>query len=66
MFVESLRNLDKYESYVDIFISGTKEERRDFIENGKELAYAESKLENPPKAERVILSARHPVPPFSW
>lgn len=57
MFVESLTNLDKYESYVDIFISGTKEERREFIENEKELAYAESKLENPPRAETHILSA---------
>lgn len=57
LFVESLKNLDKYESYVDIFISGTKEERREFIENGKEIAYAESKLENPPRAEKHILSA---------
>ena len=57
LFVESLKNLDKYESYVDIFISGTKEERREFIENGKELAYAESKLENPSRAEKDILSA---------
>ena len=41
LFVESLTNLDEYESYVDIFISGTTEERKEFLERGKEIAYAE-------------------------
>lgn len=57
LFVESLTKLDEYENYADIFISGTQEERKKFIENGKEIAYAESKLENPPKAENVAKTA---------
>lgn len=41
LFVESLQKLDIYDSYLDIFITGTAEERKDFIENGKEIAYAD-------------------------
>ncbi len=57
LFVESLTNLDEYESYAEIFISGTTEERKEFLERGKELDYAESKLENPPRAKKDVLSA---------
>ena len=37
LFVESLNNQDEYENYCNIFISGTQEERKDFIENRKEV-----------------------------
>ena len=57
LFVESLTNRDEYESYANIFISGTTEERRQFLERGKELDYAESKLENPPRVKKDVLSA---------
>lgn len=47
LFVESLTNLDLYGHYCDIFITGTSDERKDFLENGKEIiAYADSRNRN--------------------
>ena len=37
LFVESLNNQSEYENYCNIFISGTQEERKDFIENRREV-----------------------------
>ena len=45
LFTESLAKLDEYEQYCNIFISGTEEERRDFIGNRKDaLDYAGKRL----------------------
>ena len=44
-FTESLAKLDEYENYCNIFISGTQEERKNFIEKRKDvLAYAGKRL----------------------
>lgn len=37
LFVESLQHLDEYEYYCDIFISGSKEERTEFMNSRKDL-----------------------------
>ena len=37
LFIESLKKLDEYEYYCDIFITGTPAERKDFLETRKEL-----------------------------
>lgn len=37
LFIESLTKLEMYEHFCDIFISGTKDERNDFMENCKEV-----------------------------
>ena len=45
LFAESLAKQDEYEQYCNIFISGTEEERRDFIGNRKDaLDYAGKRL----------------------
>ena len=45
LFAESLAKQDEYEQYCNIFISGTEEERRDFIENRKDIVkYAGKRL----------------------
>ena len=45
LFTESLAKLDEYEQYCNIFISGTEEERRDFIENRKDIVkYAKQRI----------------------
>jgi len=47
LFEESLQNLELYGHYCDIFITGTTDERKDFLENGKEIiAYADSRNRN--------------------
>ena len=47
LFKESLQNLELYGHYCDIFITGTTDERKDFLENGKEIiAYADSRNRN--------------------
>ena len=47
LFEESLKNLELYGHYCDIFITGTTDERKDFLENGKEIiAYADSRNRN--------------------
>ena len=56
LFVESLTNLDLYGHYCDIFITGTSDERKDFLENGKEIiAYADSRNRNC-TAERELIA----------
>ena len=37
LFIESLQHLTEYEFYCDIFISGSKEERTEFMDSRKEL-----------------------------
>ena len=45
LFIESLNNQGEYENYCNIFISGTKEERKNFIEKRKDvIEHAEKKL----------------------
>ena len=45
MFIESLNNQREYENYCNIFISGTKEERKNFIESRKDvIEYAGKRL----------------------
>lgn len=47
LFEESQQNLELYGHYCDIFITGTTDERKDFLENGKEIiAYADSRNRN--------------------
>lgn len=44
-FIESLLKQDEYEHYCTIFISGTDEERKDFIENRKDIVdYARNRF----------------------
>ena len=37
LFIESIMNLEVYENYCNIFISGTQEERADFLANGGDI-----------------------------
>lgn len=56
LFEESLQNLELYGHYCDIFITGTTDERKDFLENGKEIiAYADSRNRNC-TAERELIA----------
>lgn len=56
LFEESLQNLELYGHYCDIFITGTPDERKDFLENGKEIiAYADSRNRNR-TAERELIA----------
>ena len=56
LFEESLQNLELYGHYCDIFITGTIDERKDFLENGKEIiAYADSRNRNC-TAERELIA----------
>ena len=56
LFKESLQNLEVYGHYCDIFITGTTDERKDFLENGKEIiAYADSRNRNC-TAERELIA----------
>lgn len=56
LFKESLQNLELYGYYCDIFITGTTDERKDFLENGKEIiAYADSRNRNC-TAERELIA----------
>jgi len=53
LFIESIKNLTVYENYCNIFISGTQEERKDFIENRKDIVkYAEKRLSEYHRNER--------------
>lgn len=56
LFTESLTKLEMYEHFCDIFITGTTDERKDFLENGKEIiAYADSRNRNC-TAERELIA----------
>lgn len=56
LFKESMQNLEVYGHYCDIFITGTTDERKDFLENGKEIiAYADSRNRNC-TAERELIA----------
>lgn len=56
LFEESLQNLELCGYYCDIFITGTTDERKDFLENGKEIiAYAYSRNRNR-TAERELIA----------
>lgn len=55
LFAESLAHLDEYEYYCDIFISGSKEERTEFMDSRKELLHSlKQKLTAENHAETAI------------
>jgi len=53
LFVESLMKYEQYNYYRDIFITGTQDERREFMEVcGKEIAALEQRFTQPVKTKR--------------
>ena len=53
LFVESLMKYEQYNYYRDIFITGTEDERREFMETcGKEIANLEERFNQKQKPKR--------------
>jgi len=59
LFIESLTKYEQYNYYRDIFITGTEEERREFMKtSGKEIAALEARFSQPIKAKRSNIHER--------
>ena len=58
LFIESLQHLTEYEFYCDIFISGSKEERTEFMDSRKELLHSlKQKISTEKQTENAIFIA---------